>query len=488
MGAKTNKKLSPKKQNMILEGSLITTILTLAIPIVINSFIQTMYNLIDTYWLGQIGTNPMAAITLVSPVQNIIINFGMGITTAGAILISQYLGAKQLNQAKNMATHIFVCSMIFAFVCSVLCFFATPGIVGWLGADGEIFDMGVRYLQIVVLDMPFLFMINLFTAINQAHGDTVRPMLLNTFGIVLNIFLAPLFLLVFHWGVAGAALATLVAKIPAAAIAFYSITRKNKEVHITFRNFKFEKSKVTSIIKIGLPTALGGSTMQFGFLLMTKNVLKYGALATAAYGIGNKINGIISMPSNGIGSATSTIVGQNMGARKVERADKAYNIAMRMAVLFLLVGGIILSRRVIATPIVSIFTKDPEVIRMATDFLCIMAICSWTNGIYNATIGLFQGSGHTMITMLVDASRLWVFRFLALYICEAILHMGVASIWYSVVISNATSSAILLILYKTGIWKKQTVNIEKDDYETVPLPQDCISTSSTNDNNSSISI
>lgn len=473
---------------MILEGSIITTILTLAIPIVINSFIQTMYNLIDTYWLGQIGTNPMAAITLVSPVQNIIINFGMGITTAGAILISQYIGAKQINQAKNMATHIFVCSMIFALVCSALCFFATPGIVGWLGADGEIFEMGVKYLQIVVLDMPFLFMINLYTAINQAHGDTVRPMLLNTFGIVLNIFLAPLFLLVFHWGVAGAALATLIAKVPSAAIAFFSITRKTKEVHITFRNFRFEKSKVMSIIKIGLPTALGGSTMQFGFLLMTKNVLKYGALATAAYGIGNKINGIISMPSNGIGSATSTIVGQNMGARKVERADKAYHIAMRMAVLFLLAGGIILSRRVIATPIVSIFSKDPEVIRMATDFLCIMAICSWTNGIYNATIGLFQGSGHTMITMLVDASRLWVFRFLALYICEVVLHMGVASIWYSVVISNATSSAILLVLYKTGIWKKQTVHIEKDEAELSVLTDDCIELSSLNDNSSSISI
>jgi len=448
---------------MILEGSVVRSILTLSIPIVINSFIQTMYNLTDTYWLGKIGNNPQAAITLVSPVQNIIINFGAGITVAGAILISQYMGAKQVKQAKIMATHIFIASMLFAVICSIICFFATPSIVGWLGADGEMSKMGITYLQIVVLDMPFLFMMNLYTAINQAHGDTVRPMLLNSLGVAINLVLAPLFLLTFKWGIAGTAFATLIAKVPCAIIAYYSITNKNKEVHITFKHFKFEKSKLISIAKVGLPTALGGSTMQLGFLLMTTNVLKYGALATAAYGIGNKINGIISLPSNGIGSATSTIVGQNMGAGQVERADKSYHIAMRMAVIFLFIGGLILSRRSIAQPIVSIFSKDAEVISMATDFLCLMALCCWTNGIYNATIGLFQGSGHTMVTMLVDASRMWIFRFLVLYICESILHLGLASIWYAVVVSNATSSLILLILYKTNIWKKQTVKIDKDD-------------------------
>lgn len=459
MAEKIKHKLNPQNRNLILEGSVIKAILTLAIPIVINSFIQTMYNLVDTYWLSKLGTNPMAAITLVSPVQNIIINFGMGITTAGAILISQYIGAKQLIQAKLMATHIFLCSMIFSIICTILCYIATPGIVSWLGAEGEIYQMGVVYLQIVVLDMPLLFMINLYTAINQAHGDTVRPMLLNTLGIVINLILAPLFLMVFHMGIAGAALATLIAKIPGAIIALISVFNKEKEVHITFRNFKFEKSKLLSIVKIGLPTAAGGSTMQLGFLLMTKNVLKYGALATAAYGIGNKINGIISMPSNGIGSATSTIVGQNIGAGQLERADKTYRIAMKIAVAFLFIGGLILSRRIIAQPLVSIFAVDAEVIALGTDFLSLMALWCWTNGIYNATIGLFQGSGHTMITMIVDASRIWVFRFLVLYICESILHMGVASIWYAVVLSNASSSAILLILYKTNIWKKQAVKI-----------------------------
>ena len=197
--------------------------------------------------------------------------------------------------------------------------------------------------------------------------------------------------------------------------------------------------------------------MQLGFLLMSRNVYAYGTDAMAAYGIGNKVNGLITLPSNGIGSATATIVGQNMGAKQVDRAKKGYILSRNMCVVFLFVGGMILSTDKISTAIVSIFSDDANVIYMAADFLSIMAACCWTNGIYNATTGLFQGTGHTEITMAVDATRLWVFRFLTLYICETVFHMGVRSVWFSVVISNAISSLILYILYKTNIWKKSKI-------------------------------
>lgn len=454
---KRKKLTSEERRNMILSGNLFRAIITLAIPIVINSFIQTMYNLTDTYWLGKIGTDPMAAITLVSPVQNIIINFGQGITTAGAILISQYLGAKKDDEARSMANHICISSLAFAFLFAAICFFATPAIVGWLGAEGDIYTFGITYLKIVVLDMPFLFTINIFTAVYQAQGDTLKPMLLNLLGITINLILDPLFMVVFDWRIAGAALATLLAKVPCAIIAAIILLNKKKFLHISFKNFKLRKDMFGAIAKVGLPTAIGGSMMQFGFLLMTSNVLAYGPVATAAYGIGNKINSIITMPSNGVGSATSTIVGQNMGAHQPDRARDGYKLAMRMIVIFLFIGGLILSRRFIAGAIIGIFSSDPEVITLATDFLCIMAICCWTNGIYNTTMGLFQGSGHTMITMAVDASRIWVFRFLVLFICQNWLSMGVESIWYAVVVSNASSAFILYILYHTKIWRKSTI-------------------------------
>lgn len=455
---KTTKKYN---RELILKGNLIRAILSLAIPVVINSFLQTMYNLTDTYWLGQIGTQQLAAINLVTPVQNIIINFGSGITVAGAVLIAQYIGAGEKEEARKMANQIFFCAMCFACFCATVCFAATPAIVHWLGADEETWRHANTYLRIVIWDMPFLYMVNIFSAVNQAQGDTVRPMFLNLGGILLNLILDPLLMIGLHMETAGAALATLAAKAVPATIAFFLLCNSENEIFLRRQDMKPEKENLRQILQIGLPTAIGGSTMQFGFLLMSRNVYAYGTQAMAAYGIGNKVNSMITLPSNAIGSAVATIVGQNMGAGQQARAEKGYQISRNICVVFLFLGGLLLSKESIATLLVSIFSEDADVIAMAADFLRIMALWCFTNGVYNATSGLFQGTGHTEVTMAVDATRLWIFRFLTLWFCETVLHMGVRSVWYSVVVSNGISAAILYILYRIGIWKKPRIKVNK---------------------------
>lgn len=454
MSVATNKERAVKNTEEILHGNLIRAILALAIPVVINSFLQTMYNLTDTFWLGHIGSEQLAAINLVTPMQNIIINFGSGLTVAGSVLIAQYIGAKKYEDARSMASQIFVCAMILSLLCAAVCIIFTPALVVWMGASGNILDYSRIYLQTVMLDMPLLFTINIYTAVNQAQGDTVHPMMLNFLGIIINMILDPLFMMVLSMGTFGAALATLLAKLPPAIIALIALKKASKPVYLTFKNFRFEKAKLMNILKVGLPTAIGGSTMQVGFLLMSRNVYVYGKFAMAAYGIGNKVNGLISLPVNGIGSATATIVGQNVGANQIDRAQRGYVLSRTISIIFLLIGGMILSRPFISTSIVSIFTTDSEVVPMAAEFLSTMAFWCWTNAIYNTTTGLFQGTGYTNINMIVDATRLWVFRFLTIYVCEVWLHMGVRSIWYSVVVSNGISSLILYIVYKTGIWRK----------------------------------
>ncbi len=446
-----------KNSQRILSGSLTMAILSLAVPIVINNFIQTLYNLTDTYLLGKLGTDEMAAISLVTPVQNVVINFGQGFTLAGAILISQYVGAGDNKGAREMANQLLSISMLFAVVFSLLCGGATPFIVDWLGAEGDVNKYGCTYLQIVLFDMPFLFMINLFAAVNQAQGDTVRAMRLNMLGVVLNLILAPLFILVFRWGVAGAALSTLLAKIPCAVIAIKDLIKKDKPVYVELKLHKLkpQANKIIRIVKLGLPTAIGGSTMQFGFLLMTKNVLVYGNSAMAAYGIGNRINSIITMPSTAFGSATATIVGQNIGANQEERANRAYIHAKFMIVTFLFISGIILSRDFVSTAMVSIFSDDSEVIPMAADFLSIMAFCCFTNGVYDTTKGFFNGSGKTVVTMIIDATRLWVFRFLFLFIFSNIFKMEERSVWFAVVASNALAAFVLWAYYRWGNYKKR---------------------------------
>ena len=146
---------------------------------------------------------------------------------------------------------------------------------------------------------------------------------------------------------------------------------------------------------------------------------------------------------------------------QLDRAEKGYKMARTMIVGFLLVGGFILSRMSVSTAIVSIFSDDETVIAMAADFLSIMAFWVFTNGVYNTTTGLFQGSGHTAVNMVVDVSRLWIFRFGTLFVCEQFLHMGVRSVWYSVVVSNGIAAVVLFIVYLTGVWRKPMKKAER---------------------------
>lgn len=454
------KHISRGNTELILHGSLLRAMLSIAVPVVINSFLQTLYNLTDTYWLGRLGTAELAAINLVSPVQSIVISFGSGVTVAGAVMISQYIGAQKLTQAKTVANHIFTVAMLFSCVCALALAILTPGIVTWLGAEGDTWSNAVTYLRLVILDMPFLFMVNIYQAIRQAQGDTLRPMLLNMTGIALNMALDPLLMVVLRMGAAGAALATVAAKALPAAFAFIILIRGNQgPVSLDYRLMKPDRASLRNIVRIGFPTAIGGSVMQLGFLLMSRNVLAYGEQAMAAYGIGNKVNGLITLPSVGVGSAVSTIVGQNMGAKQVERARKGYLLSMVCSIAFLFLGGRVLSLNAVSTWIVSFFSTDAEVIGMAADFLSTMAFWCFTNGVHDATCGLFQGSGHTEVPMAVNMTRLWVLRFATLYFCETVLKMGVRSIWFSVVVSNGISTCVLIALYFTGIWRKSRLKV-----------------------------
>ena len=317
------KRLSRSNIDLILHGSLIRAMLAIAIPVVINSFLQTLYNLTDTFWLGKIGTEPLAAINLVTPVQNIVINFGSGLTVAGAVLIAQYVGAGKAHDAKRIANQIFMSAMIFSLVCASALALFTPTIVTWLGADGATWQHAVSYLRLVILDMPFLFMVNIFQAVRQAQGDTIRPMFLNLLGICLNMVLDPLLMVVWNLGASGAALATVIAKAIPAIVAFIVLSHRDEPIHLDTVHMRPDPALLKDVVRIGLPTALGGSMFQLGFLLMTRNVLAYGVNAMAAYGIGNRINGLITLPSTAIGSAVSTIVGQNMGCRRERRPGRS---------------------------------------------------------------------------------------------------------------------------------------------------------------------
>jgi len=434
-------------QQLLDEDFILAPIIKLALPLTLTSFIQTFYNLVDTYWLGRLGTSELAAINLVTPIQHTIVAFGSGITVAGAILLSQNIGAKKNKEANKIAGQIFIFALIFSLLSCLIILTFSSTILNWMGCGSDIFAYSQTYLSLVLLGIPFLYTINIYTSINQSQGESVHPMLLNLIGTVLNIFLDPLLIMVLHLGVFGAGLATLFSKGVIALIALFLMLRSKKPVKLQVKYFRLEKETIKKILHLGLPLSFGNATMQFGFMLLSKSVLSYGSVAMAAYGIGNKVNGLITLPVQGISSALSTIVGLYVGKNNEEKIRKAYVVSQRICLAFLLVGGIILSRPVISRAIVSIFTQDPRVIDMGSKLFSIMSLYSFTNAIHNTTKAVFNGEGKTTLSVVTDLLRIWIFRFSFIYVLSTFFAMGINSIWYAIVISNGLAAFVSLVIY-----------------------------------------
>lgn len=431
------------KNKSILVGNVYKALILLAVPIMLNNLLQTVYNLTDTFWLGRLGAEHMAAITLVSPLQSFITSFGGGLTAGGTVILSHNFGAGNKANCRNTANQIFMLMMAFSVIACMILFFGCGPILRGMGARGNVLSYAAQYQRIMAADIPLIYMTSLYNIVHNAAGRTGKPLALNLIGIIVNMVLDPLFIVVFGWGASGAASATVLAKLPCAVIAMALLTRKKTDIRIRPFKIKPDMKIMLSIAKVGLPMAIGNSAMQLGFVLMSKSVMAYGTTAVAAYGIGNKINGLVSTPSSAMSNAVSIMSGQSKGAEMKKRGISAMTAGMGMMVGLLIVTGFVISRPAVATALASFFSADKSVIPDTVNFLGVMAAMAWTNGIYDSAKGYLNGQGRTVSTVTINAMRIWLFRFAILFLCQRLMGMGVESIWYAVTYSNATASVVM---------------------------------------------
>lgn len=449
MKARRNAK---KMEELILKGSLYKAILTLALPIMLNNLISTFYNLGDAYWVSKIGDIPMAAINFVWPVSFLTFSIAMGISIAGGSIVSQYIGAGKYDEANETAGQLYIFGVLFGLLSSILGWIFTPTILGLMNATGGLLEYGTVYLRIIFLEMPFLFLMNIFFTMNQAQGDTVTPTIVNGSSAVLNILLDPLFIFGFGLGIEGAAIATVLSKIPFAIYGVYRMSSSKGVIQIKPYNFHILKDKMKDLIRIGIPSSLGNSGVSLGFVFLFGMIATYGDYAVTAVGIGNRINGLAFMPAIGIGAALSTITGQNLGAKNIPRIKQAFKYSIVLALSLLAFTCSLIW--IFSEQLVSIFTDTEEIIEMGSFYLRILAATTPSISFFNCSIGLFNGSGHTKYSMFLEAGRLWLIRMPLIYIFGLMLTVGTDGIWYGVGLSNVISAIIAFGLTFLGTWKK----------------------------------
>ncbi|MGL4346039.1 MAG: MATE family efflux transporter [Cellulosilyticaceae bacterium] len=444
------------KMEAILSGNMYGVIGSLALPIILNNLIQTLYNLADGVWVSKIGSVPFAAVAFVWPVVFLFISIGSGLSIAGTSLLSQLLGADEKEEANRYASQLVVVSVLASAVFMVVARALCPIIIRLMGAEGELAMYANEYLSVTLLDMPFTFMIAIFTAIMHAQGNTVWPTTLSGMSAVINIILDPILIFGFGMGISGAAWATLISKCLLAGAGVVILMCGKTQIRPQLRGFRFDLEIIKRCVRVALPSTIGQSGSAIGFMVLNGCIASYGTATMAAFGMVNRITSFIQQPAMGIGAALVAIIGQNLGAGQVERAKEGFR---KSFIVTALIGGIgcllILWQDELVIHFFMQSKDDAEVISQGLTYLQYIAYSIPLMGVFSVLKGLFQGSGYTKYAMTMEIGRLWFVRLPMILVFKTFTDIGPVGIWFSMSASNLIICIYGWLLYRNGKWDQK---------------------------------
>lgn len=443
------------RRSLILNGNMYRVILTLALPLMVNNLIQTLYNLVDGVWVSKLGSVQFAAVSFVWPVLFLFVSLGIGLSIAGTSILSQLIGATKFREANRYATELVAVSFVLGIVFSVSGYFLSPYIVQFMGGQGELLEYSSIYLRISFLDIPFMFLFFNYNSIMSSQGNTMQPTVLSALSAVINVILDPILIFTFGLGIAGAAYATLISKIVLCLLALFMLFIKPRLIKINFKGFKFDRKILFNLVKIGIPSSIGQSGAALGFMVLNIFIASYGTATLAAFGMVNRVTGVIMQPAMGIGAALTSIVGINIGNGKFDRVKESFKKALYIT---LIIAGLGFSAIWLWNAgIVNFFVQskdDPQVILQGIEYMKYIAFSMPLMGIFSIFQGVFQGSGHTKYSMAMEIGRLWLVRIPMILIFKNLTDIGETGIWFSMSFSNLFICVYGYIIYKRNKWQQ----------------------------------
>jgi len=450
-----------EKRNIVLKGNLYKGLIILSVPIIVNNVMQTLYNLADTFWVSKISNLDMevTALSSVWPVLMLFIAFGMGIQIAGTSMMSQHVGANEKKKANNLASQIFMCALLIGILMTVISFIFAPSILNMMQIDEkpEIYNLGLSYLRIMFIGITLDFCLLAFTAMRQAYGDTVTPVLYTGSALILNFILDPIFIIVFKLGVPGVGYATVLAKLIVMPFWLYKAFFDKNSIHLILSKMKLKWKMIKKIISVMIPASFGGSLNALGFIVLNAFIISYGESTMAAFGVGNRITSLVMMPAMGIGSALAFYIGQNIGNQNFERARQSFRASIKLTLLMMLIGIVFLIPYPVREIIVKIFLNEKETINLAVTYMFFVVINIPLMGIFQNFNGVFVGSGKSIYSFIMSMTRLWGIRIPMILIFKNYTNFGSSGIWYAMVLSNLIVCVLGWYLYKHGKWERKIV-------------------------------
>lgn len=447
-----------QKTRSFTEGSIFKALIALSIPVVFSNILQSAYQLIDTFWVGRLGADAVAAVSLSFPITFLMFAIGGGLSIAGSILVAQSIGSKNIPQANHIAGQTMSLLLITVLPLVIVGIIFSEPLMRFMGADAAVLPLATQFLQISFIGLIFVFGFFAFQALLRSVGDVKTPIYIVLTTVILNAILDPLFIygygLIPAMGVAGAAAATVLTQAVATIVGLSILFSGKYGIHLRLSAMKPNRVLIGKMVKLGLPASVEQSMRALGFTVMTLLVAGFGTAVIASYGIGTRILSFIIIPAVGLSMATSTVIAQNIGAGKLKRAEKTAHLSALLGFISLTVVGIVVF--IFAHPIAAAFiTGDPAALEGSVLFVRVMSLTFGFVGVQLAYGGAFQGSGNTFMSMILTAIAVWVLQFPIAYVLAYHMNLGELGIWIAFPASNIIMAIITVIWFFRGSWKKR---------------------------------
>ncbi|MDD4553900.1 MAG: MATE family efflux transporter [Bacteroidales bacterium] len=427
-----------------------------AIPMLLGQLFQQLYHVVDSIIVGRyIGKIALAAVGTSAPIIFLLVSFVVGITMGFTIVISQYFGAKKMDQVKKAIDTLYIFMFFTSILVSIAGILVAPSIFRLIDLSPEIVPGAALFLNIFLTGMIFLFMFNGTSAILRGLGDSKTPLYFLVGSVVLNIILDLIFVPVFHWDIAGVAVASVISVAAAFIFQIAYLNTYHPVVKFSFHDFSFDREIFRKSIRIGLPTGFQQTFVAAGMVGLYWIVNQFGVDANAAYSAAGRIDSFAAIPAMSFSIALSTFVGQNLGANRLDRVRIGLRSTVFMTSGFSVFTSLVMV--IFGKYLMQMFTTDPVVISMGYEYLIIIGSSYILFSLMFVVNGVLRGAGDTLIPMFISLFSLWIVRLPVAYIMSKNPGIGVSGIWWSIPIGWLSGVILYWGYYRMGRWKDKVV-------------------------------
>ncbi|HEX9961694.1 MAG TPA: MATE family efflux transporter [Pyrinomonadaceae bacterium] len=446
-------------QRDFTSGSIGQAIFILSVPMIVEMFGESLFALVDIFFVAKLGADAVAVVGLTESIMALIYAVAIGLSMGATATVARRIGEKDAEGAAKSAAHVIYLGVLVSLFMSVLGIILAPTLLALLGASPQVVEMGTPFMRIMLggnAAVVFLFLLN---AIFRGAGDAAIAMRVLWLANVLNMILAPSFIFGFSFfpelGVTGAAVGTTIGRGCGVLFAARYLFRPGGRIHVDRESWRLDAGLLWKIVKLSSTAVLQFLIATASWSALVRVVAGFGSEAIAGYVIALRVVMFALLPSVGLSNAAATLVGQNLGAGKPERAEKSVWKAAYINAAFL--GAVGLLFLIFSNPLVGFFTPDPKVLAYGTSALHIVAYGFVFYGFGMVLETAFNGAGDTWTPTYLNLFIFWIFEIPLAYILAYSFGFGADGVFWAITIAFSLLAVVSAVLFNRGKWKLKTV-------------------------------